>query len=323
MTYLFSLLFGFVDFKFSGGFYENFLNECYENGINIKNIALCDGGFTARCNIKTYRSLHRTALHHGGRVKIISKKGLPFLLAPLKNRSGFLAGAVIFIFIISFFEGFIWNVEIVGADAVSETLLLSFAESGNLKRGAMWSSVDRDALAWDIMSEFDDVAWAHINKSGAKAIVEINETTPSPEVTDDSALRGENVFRKELTATACRRQNKITVTSRKSYKKLIFFNLQIPLYISVKPGDIEELDTQMMTVAGTELPIGIETRTEKYLTCTAYDLSDAELEALAKKKLSYLEEKELDGYTIINSSPKYETTADGCTVTCAYVVRKK
>ncbi len=35
-----------------------------------------------------------------------------------------------------------------------------------------------------MMSDFDDIAWAHINKKGTTAIVEINETTQKPEEID-------------------------------------------------------------------------------------------------------------------------------------------
>lgn len=276
----------------------------------------------ASCGIRTYKSLHRIALHHGGKTKIIRKKGLPFILKPLKNRTGFFIGAVLFIFIISFLESFVWNVEIVGNERVSNTMITSFLESGNLKSGAMWSSIDRDKLEWDMMSEFEDISWVHINKTGTTARVEINETTEKPAEQNEDNLKGVKVFRKELQTVAYRQQSKISIADSKSYKRLVFFSAEIPLYIKIRQGDIEEESTKMLTIKNTVLPVGITAKTEKFLTSSSYDLSDKELLELAKKKLSYLEKKELDGYTIINKSPKYETDRDKCTVTCAYVVRE-
>ncbi|MGN1328309.1 MAG: sporulation protein YqfD [Eubacterium sp.] len=317
------MLFGFVEFRFSGGFYENFINECFDKSKDVKDIALCEGGFTAWCSIPVYKSLHRIALRHGGTVKIIRKRGLPFLLKPLRNRSGFFIGAVVFIFLLSFLEGFIWNIEIIGNERISDATIMSYVESGRLKTGAMWGGVDRSQLEWDMMSELEDIAWVHINRIGTTARIEINETTEKPEDANESRLKGEKVFRKELEAVAYRQQSKISIKEKKKYKRLIFFFADIPLYLKIQAGDITETETKMLTVKEKQLPVGTFTQTETYLTSTPYDLTDSQLKALAEKKLSFLEEKELDGYEIINKSPKFNIDGNKCTVTCAYVVREK
>lgn len=322
MTYLFRLLFGFVEFRFTGGFYENFINECFESNKDIKNIALCDGGFTASCSIRTYKTLHRTALRHGGKVSVIRKRGLPFLLRPLKNRMGFLIGAVLFLFIISFLGGFVWNVQIVGNSRLSDTMIRSFLENSGLKTGAMWSSIDRSDIAWEMMGEFEDIAWVHINKNGTTAVVEINETTKTPKEKDEEDLKGAKVFRRTLEAVAYRQQSRITVRDVKSYRRIVFFGLEIPLYIKISKGDMEEISTDMLTVKDTVLPIGVITNTQKFLRSQKYDLTDKALLALAQKKLKLAEEKAFEGYTIINRSPEYKTDEDKCTASCAYVVRK-
>ncbi len=184
----------------------------------------------------------------------------------------------------------------------------------------MWSSIDTDKLEWSIMSDFDDISWVHINRSGTTAIVEINEAVSEPKADDDS-LKGVKVLRKELESVAYRKQSRITITDIKEYRELIFFSAQIPLYFNLQQGDIEEEQSDMLTVNGVELPIGIITKTQKYLSFEEYNLTDDELEKLAEKKLLNLEEEELDGYTIVNKYPVYEIDADKCTVTCAYVVR--
>lgn len=241
----------------------------------------------------------------------------------MRNRSGFFIGAVVFIFLLSFLEGFIWNIEIIGNERISDATIMSYAQSGRLKTGAMWGGVDRSQLEWDMMSEFEDIAWVHINKIGTTARIEINETTEKPEDANESRLKGEKVFRKELQTVAYRQQSKINIKDKKEYKRLIFFFADIPLYLKIQAGDMTETETKMLTVKGKKLPIGTITQTESYLTSTPYDLTDGELKALAEKKLSYLEKKELDGFEIINKSPNFKIEDDKCTVTCAYVIREK
>lgn len=323
MTYLFSLLFGFVEFEFKGGFHENFINDCFKNGIDIKNVALTDDGFRAVCSIKTYKSLHRTALQHGGVVKVVKKRGLPFKLAPLKNRIGFFAGIVAAIVIISFLEGFIWNVEIVGNSRINESSIESFLQSNALESGVMWSSVDRDSLCWAMMSEFDDIAWVHINKIGTTARVEINETKKADDIKNDDKLKGITVFRRELQAVAYREQKELSIKSIKNYKTVEFFSLSIPLYLKKQTGDLSEKSVDMLTIKDVELPIGIVNETEKFLNSSPIMLNDKEVLALAKKKLAQSEKKEFDGFEIINSYSEHNIDDDKCVITGYYIVRSK
>ncbi|MGN0522363.1 MAG: sporulation protein YqfD [Eubacterium sp.] len=323
MTYLFSLIFGFVEFEFSGGFREDFINDCFKNSIDIKSIELTENGFTAVCSIKTYKTLHKTAYAHGGVVRIIKKRGLPFVLRPLKNRIGFFAGLVACALIISFLEGFIWNIELVGNERISDTTILSFLENSRLTAGVMWSSIDRDDLCWEMMSEFDDIAWVHINKIGTTARVEINETVQKDVPQNDDKLKGITVMRRELEAVAYREQNSLNIKSIKSYKTLKFFSLDIPLYLKKQEGDISEKSVKLLNIKGVDLPIGYTQEEEKILESKPVMLGDEELTALAEKKLEALEEKEFDGFEIINSYKSHKIDNDKCVITGCYIIKEK
>ena len=58
-------LLGSVKFTFTGGFPDDFINECYNNNINIKNIIYIDNVITAEAGIKSYKRLHRIAYSCG------------------------------------------------------------------------------------------------------------------------------------------------------------------------------------------------------------------------------------------------------------------
>lgn len=322
MIYLFRWLLGYVEFEFTDGFYEGFINACFERAIDIKGIALTENGFSAFCLIPCYKKLHRIALANGGKVHITAKKGLPFLLLPLKNRLGFALGAFLFALIISFLGCFIWNVELVGNDRISDAALMQYLANNGIRSGAMWSSAERERLAWQMMSEFDDIAWVHINKIGTTARVEINETRKSP-IPDERRLKGIKALRTELEAVAIRKQSRITIKSVKKYYRVKFFALDLPLYFSKRQGDIEETDERSLKIRSTPLPVGITIYTEKHLLSDSYELTDSELEALAKKKLSFEEEKEFDGFVIINKSISTTLDEDKCIVKGAYVIREK
>jgi hypothetical protein len=315
-------MFGFVKFSFKGGFSEDFLTHCFADGIAIRDVAKSADGFTAYCRIGTYKKLHRYALCHGGKVRVVKKCGLPFLLHPLKNRVGFFVGMLAFVIIISFLSCFVWNVEIVGNSRVSDTVLSTYLDNHNLRTGVMWSSFDRQSLCWDIMSDFEDISWVHINKIGTTARVEINETTVAP-IGDEDKLKGINVYRKELQAVAYREQKDITVKSTKTYSTFHFFTADIPLYIKKETGDISQQKESYLNFKDVNLPIGVTTYQEQFLSSQPKVLTDDELLELAGKKLQFLQEKEFDGFEIINQSESYEIDDDKCVITCSYILKRK
>lgn len=177
---------GYVKFSYNGGFKENFLNDCYSKGINLKNISTSDDGICAEASIKVYKKLHKIALVHGGRVKIHKKIGLPFKLHPLNNRWGMLAGAVYFIVFISFMGGFIWNITVTGNNRVTEVKIVDYLASNGFLIGVRWNDVDKERLEDIILTEFDDIAWISINKLGSTASIEINETVKPPSVIENN-----------------------------------------------------------------------------------------------------------------------------------------
>ena len=157
-----------------------------------------------------------------------------------------------------------------------------------------------------MMSDFEDIAWVHINKKGTTAIVEKNETTQKPEEIDEYKLKGIKAARKEITVTAQRQQSKMSIKQSKNYYNLHFFSLNIPLYFKIKKK---------------ELPIGCTVTNEQSINCIKYDLTNDELVNLAKKKLSIISERELEGYEIVNTNITYDIKNDECTMTGAYVIK--
>lgn len=182
----FRWLFGYVKFTYSGGFKEDFINDCYRSGINLKNLCRRGDILLAETGIKTYKRLHRFAFAHGGKVKIIKRKGLPFLLSPLNNRWGLFAGAVFFVFFISFMGGFVWNITVTGNNRVTEVKIVDYLAQNGFSVGTQWSSVDKEQLEISIMAYFEDVAWISINKMGSTASIEIDETVNKPEMTENN-----------------------------------------------------------------------------------------------------------------------------------------
>lgn len=184
----FRFLLGYVKFSFTGGFADKFVNECFLRNINIKNIIYKENALYAEASIKSYRALHRIALKCGGTVKISKKCGLPFLLAPLKGRWGFFAGVLFFVLFISYMGGFVWNITVIGNNRLAEAKIVDYLAQNGFKTGCRWANVDKENLEFEILSDFDEVAWVSINKLGCLAQIEISESVPKPDIVDSGRI---------------------------------------------------------------------------------------------------------------------------------------
>lgn len=322
MIWLVRFIIGYVRFSYSKGFAESFINECFERGLSVRSIEQTADGISAECRISVYKRLHSVALKTGGVVRVTERHGLPFLTKGLKNRAGFFVGAVVCCFIISLLTGFVWQVEIVGADSVSESMLAAYLEENGLSSGVMWSSVDRREICAGIMRDFDGVSWAHINRFGALARLEINEARPKPRP-DTDKLKGKKIYRRELTVTAQREQSDLALVGTSEYVDLSFYWFRIPLYFGKQAGDITETERRFVRLNGVELPIGYTKTVAKRLGSVKHEVSDKELRAIAEKKLLHAEEQELDGFVIINKSVKEKMTESEIVLTGAYILKEK
>lgn len=188
MVKLIRWLLGYVSFKFSKGFAEGFINDCFESSINVHDLKRDSNEIYGICTAKTYKKLHRIAYKNGGVVEITKKHGPVFPLLKIKHRWGLLVGALGFVIIINLLSGFVWNIEITGNEAITDDEIRVFLADNGFSIGVFWDSVDKDSLESLIMASFDDCAWVHINEIGSTARVEINETVVKPDVVDDSGV---------------------------------------------------------------------------------------------------------------------------------------
>ncbi len=115
----------------------------------------------------------------------ISVKGLPKLFSLYKKRAGLFIGAAFGIILVIVSNLFVWNIEIVGNERISESEILEYLEKKGLYEGALKKSVSPHSLALDAELEMDGVAWLSVNYEGTLARVEMRETVEKPDIYDN------------------------------------------------------------------------------------------------------------------------------------------
>lgn len=188
MIKLIRWLLGYVNFEFSKGFIDGFVNSCFLQGVNIYEIRRVGTKLSAKCSAKDYKYLHTLARQNGGVVRITKRCGLLFPLLKLRGRWGLYAGALAFVIIINFLAGFVWNIEIVGNEKLSDKEIMTFLEKNDFHKGVYWNPGTADKLEGLMMASFEDCGWVHINRFGSTARVEISESVVKPKVDDNRGV---------------------------------------------------------------------------------------------------------------------------------------
>ncbi len=179
-------LFGYVNFTAYGGFADRFINLCAKDSVPLWNIRNTGGRITASTTVKGYLSIRNAAKKSGMRVIHTDKKGLRFFIRRNKARVGILAGALISALLVAVLSQFVWSVSVVGNTTLENDYILSLFENYGVKVGAKISDLDLKGIAARAVNENQQFSWAAVNRKGAVVVIEVRETTKSPEMYDSS-----------------------------------------------------------------------------------------------------------------------------------------
>ncbi len=178
------LVFGFVEFEAKGGFPERFLNLCTINGITLWQVQN-DGVKVKACtSIKAYKNIRKSARNSGMKVKILRKRGFPFLIKNNRARAGVLVGLLLVICSLALSTCMLWNIEITGNEKIKSEILMESLNNNGVKIGVFKSKLDTIEIQNKLLDEYKDLSWVSINIFGTKAVLEVKENSEKPQIAD-------------------------------------------------------------------------------------------------------------------------------------------
>ena len=173
---------GYVDFSLHSKTPERFLNLCSLNGVNIWNTKPTSFGLTASISIFDYRNIRYLLKKTKGKSNINNKHGMPFFVQKYKARTGLAVGVLVFIAICMYLSSFIWSVNIIGAENISNQRIIETLESNGLTVGSFKNSLNIQQIQRNTMLEIKEIGWMSINIQDGCANVEIKEKVFVPEM---------------------------------------------------------------------------------------------------------------------------------------------
>lgn len=184
---VFRFIKGYVRFTAFGKFPERFLNSAAVNKLNLWDAYPSNGGIIGAMSASDYKRARHIAKRSGVKLKITKKRGIPFIAKKHSNRIGLaigsLAGAVLLIVL----SQFIWTVDVVGAESVSDYRIKQVLADNGVYPGGFKGTVDVLSAQREVQFEIDELSWVSINTLGCKSTADVREKSKKSEVqTDDS-----------------------------------------------------------------------------------------------------------------------------------------
>ena len=176
---------GYVNIIVEGYYIERFINKCA-----LEKIFLWNMDRKGECLLETdiskndFKKIKKICKKTNCKLKIKSKKGLPFKAHKYRKRKLFIILPVIFLIIMFILSRFIWNIEIIGNKNISTDELLKFINENGITVGMSKDKLNIDEVANKLRLERDDLSWVGIEVKGTNVIIEVVEASKKPEILD-------------------------------------------------------------------------------------------------------------------------------------------
>ena len=183
---LLNYILGYVRITVEGYYIERFINICRKNKIIIWNLKR-DKSVRLNLNIgiKDFKEIKKIAKKTKCKVKIIKKKGLPFLFNRYKKRKIFFGFLLLILILIGISSNFIWNIEIKIENAEQLDNIYEDITSAGLETGKMKNKINTKEIINQIRLKRNDIAWMGIELKGTNAIVKLVKAERKPDIVDE------------------------------------------------------------------------------------------------------------------------------------------
>ena len=177
---------GYVNIVIEGYYIEQFINICNNKQIDLWNIKKENSikVYASVC-ITDFKKLKQICKKTKCKIKIQSKKGLPFIIKKYKKRKFFFIFLLLIILTIIILSNFIWNIEIESDADIPKEEILELAQSEGLEIGKRKGAIDTKAVINKIRLERDDISWVGIEIDGTNATIKLVKADEKPEIIND------------------------------------------------------------------------------------------------------------------------------------------
>ena len=180
---LIRLIVGYVRIEVEGYYIERFINICTNKKILIWNLKREKGvKLYLSIGINDFKKLSAIARKTNCKVKIMRKRGVPFLLNRYKKRKLFAIFLILILALIFTSSRYVWNVDISIKDNLELENISKDIENLGITRGIPKNRIDTEKVINELRLQRDDIAWVGIDIVGTSVKINIVKADKSPDI---------------------------------------------------------------------------------------------------------------------------------------------
>lgn len=180
---LIRLIVGYVRIEVEGYYIERFINICTNKKILIWNLKREKGvKLYLSIGINDFKKLSAIARKTNCKVKILRKRGVPFLLNRYKKRKLFAIFLILILALIFTSSRYVWNVDISIKDNLELENISEDIENLGITRGIPKNRIDTEKVINELRIQRDDIAWVGIDIVGTSVKISIVKADKSPDI---------------------------------------------------------------------------------------------------------------------------------------------
>lgn len=113
---------------------------------------------------------------HGCKMKIVKKRGLPFLWRQIMRRKFFIFGVIVFIFLLYAMSSFIWRVEVLGTEKIPREQVMEILQKEGIYSGQLKMKIPQhEQLKQRMLEKLPQATWVGIQVEGTRVVITVVE----------------------------------------------------------------------------------------------------------------------------------------------------
>lgn len=166
---------GYLRIAIKGDYIERFLNMCRAHHIFIWQIEANEQDFSCCIFSRDFSRMIPLVKKTGTNVKVLEKSGFPFFIPLLKKKIAFFICVIICLFMLQVVTDYVWAIEFIGNQQISNDELRDFVKSENIHYGMKKANIDCETEEKRLREEFKQITWTSVYFQGTKLFIEIKE----------------------------------------------------------------------------------------------------------------------------------------------------
>lgn len=178
------LFFGEYVFETDASVFPRFANLLSQEKLNFWAVNRKEDRVSFHCSVLAAEDIVNLAKTAKIPLKIITRKGLPFLFSRYRHRYGLMVGLAVGLFLVFFSQLFIWKIDISGNRELTEYQVEQALAECGVKVGGFIPRLDPNYAENILLLKCRDLSSAVISIKGNHIIVSVLERTYMPEIID-------------------------------------------------------------------------------------------------------------------------------------------